>query len=42
MPQNPLFRRFVAVAAVAPLLLAGACAGEDALSGDSGDSGDSG
>jgi len=37
----PLARRILTLAALAPLALVGACAGDDALSGDTGDSGES-
>jgi osmoprotectant transport system substrate-binding protein len=37
----PLARRILTLAALAPLALVGACAGDDALSGDAGDGGES-
>lgn len=42
LQSKPLARRILALAAVTPLVLLGACAGEDALSGDEGDGGGGG
>ena len=42
VPRSSLTRRLAALAAIAPLALAAACAGEDALESGGGDGGDSG